>query len=758
MTTSRTLGLGNRLPLLGLILLATFLRLHSLDDLPPALDRDEAFNGLDALRLPQSDGPRIFFPANNGREPLHIYLQATSLALFGSRPWSLRLASALAGIITVPLLYVFVREVMDRSRRSWQIAVLAAAIITVSYWHLNFSRIAFRAIYMVPLLILTFWLFWHGWRQKQFRFSVLAGVTFGLSLYTYLPVRLIPLIIAGFVLFELAMIALAKIMTVSDWLFLVKGSVITLIVGFLVFAPLGLYFGRHPDVFLGRSEEVSITTLSRKEDVPLPTLLLTNLASTGRMFIDQGHNNPVLNMPGRPALNILAITGLLIGTAVTLFQLKRPGYALLLIWLLVMLIPTIASDEPAHPMRAIGALPVVVTLVAVGLEQIPEWLSGRGLINMSWGWPALLLNVVIVGGVSTYRAYFVRWGNLPETSASFNAPEYYIGERILKVDQSENLLVPIDIFEHPTTRFVLESAARDIDVSESGFASRPAKLIFPRRRCRLQETMILWQQQPDGGLSQHQLHSYELDVPALLTTEKASSTLLDSSGASVVRMVPDLPDIKAAAAGSLPQIVGARFEDICLIAFDVKPVTLAPGGEVELTYYWEDLDAGAFREFEMVVHLVNTAGEALEPFHRQGFDAVETDSDIFATKYTFNLPGDVPPGKYGLHIDLLNNIGEHVGGQTVNGIMVSNYQPDLEMINYPLEVIGGDPPLIKLLGYDVVPESDTTSDRLKLNFYWQASQPIDKNYTVFVHLKDEDGALVAQSDSEPMEGRAPTSW
>ncbi len=88
------------------------------------------------------------------------------------------------------------------------------------------------------VLILTFWLFWCGRRQQQFRFLVLAGVTFGLSLNTYLPARLIRLIIVGFILFELALAAIAKSLTVSDKLFLVKGNLITPGVDPVVFAPL----------------------------------------------------------------------------------------------------------------------------------------------------------------------------------------------------------------------------------------------------------------------------------------------------------------------------------------------------------------------------------------------------------------------------------------------------------------------------------------------------------------------------------------
>jgi hypothetical protein len=34
---------------------------------------------------------------------------------------------------------------------------------------------------------------------------------------------------------------------------------------------------------------------------------------------------------------------------------------------------------------------------------------------------------------------------------------------------------------------------------------------------------------------------------------------------------------------------------------------------------------------------------------------------------------------------------------------------------------------------------------------------VDKDYDIFVHLRDESGAIVAQSDRQPLSGLAPTS-
>jgi len=72
-----------------------------LGSLPPGLYRDEAYNGLDALAILDGHTP-LYFEANNGREPLFIYLLALPLALLGITPLALRLTSAIVGTLTIP--------------------------------------------------------------------------------------------------------------------------------------------------------------------------------------------------------------------------------------------------------------------------------------------------------------------------------------------------------------------------------------------------------------------------------------------------------------------------------------------------------------------------------------------------------------------------------------------------------------------------------------------------------------------------------
>lgn len=56
-----------------------------------------------------------------------------------------------------------------------------------------------------------------------------------------------------------------------------------------------------------------------------------------------------------------------------------------------------------------------------------------------------------------------------------------------------------------------------------------------------------------------------------------------------------------------------------------------------------------------------------------------------------------------------------------------------------------------------LPESVEAGEPLLLELTWQPLTAIDRDYTVFTHLVDETGTLVAQSDSQPGGGVNPTS-
>jgi hypothetical protein len=64
---------------------------------------------------------------------------------------------------------------------------------------------------------------------------------------------------------------------------------------------------------------------------------------------------------------------------------------------------------------------------------------------------------------------------------------------------------------------------------------------------------------------------------------------------------------------------------------------------------------------------------------------------------------------------------------------------------------------IHLRGYDVNASNIQDSGVLTLTLHWQATAPVDKNYTMFIHVLNERGEKMGQADVPPGAPRSPTS-
>ncbi len=65
-----------------------------------------------------------------------------------------------------------------------------------------------------------------------------------------------------------------------------------------------------------------------------------------------------------------------------------------------------------------------------------------------------------------------------------------------------------------------------------------------------------------------------------------------------------------------------------------------------------------------------------------------------------------------------------------------------------------------LLDYELEQPAELSETQvLTLTLAWQAVEPVVEDYTVFVHVLDEDGAKLAQRDARPCDGECPTdTW
>jgi uncharacterized membrane protein len=112
---------------------------------------------------------------------LYSALANISITVFGEHPWSIRLPAAIFGIVSIPMLYLVGRAASNRFE-----AILATAILTVSYHHIWFSQNARGyAPMMFFVLLATYLVIQWLVERKKFHFLGYALVA-ALGSYTHL--------------------------------------------------------------------------------------------------------------------------------------------------------------------------------------------------------------------------------------------------------------------------------------------------------------------------------------------------------------------------------------------------------------------------------------------------------------------------------------------------------------------------------------------------------------------------------------------
>lgn len=154
--------LNSKYVLLGIIILASVLRLWKLDQVPVSLFGDELDVGYHAYSILKTgrDYSGNFLPIHfqslaEWRTPLYLYSSVPTVALFGISPWGVRLPAAIFGILGVWIFYLLIRLITS----NWKLATLAGLLLAISPWHIQYSRAGFEVTQLLALYLAGIYFF-----------------------------------------------------------------------------------------------------------------------------------------------------------------------------------------------------------------------------------------------------------------------------------------------------------------------------------------------------------------------------------------------------------------------------------------------------------------------------------------------------------------------------------------------------------------------------------------------------------------------
>ncbi len=417
--------------------LALFLRVWQLDVLPPGLHYDEAFNGVEARLVARGEQFPIFFVDNFGEEPIHMYEMALLFKLVGELPWTIRLTSVISGVVAVAALYACGRSFFPRSR---MVAPIAAFLGATLYWAINFSRIGLETNSMPMMLILSAAALGHAYRTMQWRWVVGAGFLLGASVYTYLASRVWLVAVLLWFLYLVLLHRQHVRAHFSKWVVLGLVAALTL-------APLTLFFIANPVAFTGRSGTVFT-----------PETFLNNFLHTAAMFSLRGDMDPRDNLVGRPALDTFLSIFFYLGLVLSLARFRKPLYGFLVIWFVVMCLPSALTEFAPNFRRAIGAMPAMILFCALGMEWLLERVLrlGAPIPNLKRVGYAALFVALGISAFWSARAYFVDWASGPGLYYSFDAGLLDVGRALAAQPRDQELYLTPDYDEHYTLLWELD--------------------------------------------------------------------------------------------------------------------------------------------------------------------------------------------------------------------------------------------------------------------------------------------------------------
>jgi len=565
-------------------LLAGVLRLYQLDTTLPGPQFDEAFNAIDASQVLAGNRP-LFLPANGGREVLYTYYQAALGVIFGRLDlFTLRFASALAGTLTVPTLYITVRTLFQRNSQT--LAVLTAMALAVSYWHIHFSRFGIRIILMPLILCGVFAFLISGMRTQRRNLRwvalVVSGVLAGLGVWNNPTGRFVPFILIAYAAWIGWRYPQRRRLS-ADSAFV--GLLITGAVAFLVFLPLGIEFYRHPEFFVGHASEVSVFADRVIGDNSPWMMLGTNVLRVLGMFSFDGDIDWTHGIPDRPVFDWFLAIPFYLGAVVWAVRVlgkgkvqpdpDRDALFLFLLWAVAMLAPSVLSENAPNYSRTLAAVPPVMLGAGLGLT----WLATRQQ------WPstvryALVSIVFVASTASTVVDYFIRYPAFAHVYHAFDADKVDAVEW-MKERGEEGYAVYLSPLwaTHATVTFLRNHHIRSLDTTQAIVLPPPGKgalYAFPAEQFDYAEDVAeLWDESVRtlaGRNNQALLHYVQIDAEAAQTWPE--------------RLAPN--HTPQARFDDAPSLIGMRIEE----------------GDRSIYLHWQ-AEAETYRDLTSFVHLIN---------------------------------------------------------------------------------------------------------------------------------------------------------
>ena len=428
--------------MLAILLLATAFRFGAPFDAPPGWRDDELIEFDMDVRI--RDGWRpLYIVEAEGHEPLYHTIHAATIALFGENTISYRWLPMAFGVLTVTLTYALARRLFGAN-----VAVVAAALMAVSFWPIMYARFGLRHIGVLPWMMGVYLVIASrvggvsnrvgvvssrvgvvsrrhplgDWRQigvwRRLLQLTVGGVCLAAGLMTYFAGRVVPAVVVAFGVYLLLFHRAAFKRAWVDIL-------IVLAIGAALAAPMFIEINR---LLPGGEQRLGVVApqLVELRKGNLQPALETTLGTLG-MFTFRGDPEALYNVEGRPVFDWLTGAFFYIGLAAALWRWRRVAYGFALIAFGLGIAPAFISNPPGSFSHTIAAMPLVYSLAGLGAVLAAERAARlrTELKRMAY---SVVIALVTFNGVLTIQDYFGTWAQDGYVRFLYHAPTRRIAQ------------------------------------------------------------------------------------------------------------------------------------------------------------------------------------------------------------------------------------------------------------------------------------------------------------------------------------------
>lgn len=343
----------------------------NLNGLAPNVHGDEGEAALQSLKLLYNNTGLIGVGWSD--LPLFSFVpHAVGIILLGPTIAGDRIGAAVFGIGSIFILYLFVKEFFEK-----RVAILSVIFLSTSHMWIATSRSGLPTSQAAFCLLLSLYFALRGVKKHEMKYFILAGISSGISMYSYYPIRILPIL--------LSLLFLFYIFQKHNLKQKIRNIFFFFIAGFLVFLPQGIFYLNNSNAFSSRSDTVFVFSeigknWSNYNDKNNAEILFIQTKKTLNIF--NGDNSTQYGYKGH-LVDIFSLVFILIGIVYSLIHLNKFKHLFILFWFSLALVGQILTTipPPIFLPRFVVGIPVLFLFAAIGAAIAWRNLSFKPIIR-----------------------------------------------------------------------------------------------------------------------------------------------------------------------------------------------------------------------------------------------------------------------------------------------------------------------------------------------------------------------------------------